>query len=103
MPAKQNPGGRPRKYANDAEKQRAYRERWETLSIRTETETKKTLERLAEFSDESLSEVVNSLIKFALLNRNWFTVGLFGKRLPRATDRDYKPTKRDDERGDDEQ
>jgi len=76
--------GRPRKYANDAEKQKAFRERYATINVRTEKDTKDTIARLAEFTDTSEAEVVNSLIKFALLNRNWFTVGLFGKRLPHA-------------------
>jgi hypothetical protein len=76
--------GRPRKYANNAEKQKAFRERYATINVRTERDTKDTIERLAEFTDTSEAEVVNSLIKFALLNRNWFTVGLFGKRLPHA-------------------
>jgi hypothetical protein len=31
----------------------------------------------------SKAEVLNSLVKFALLNRNWLTLGLFGKMLPR--------------------
>ncbi len=75
--------GRPRKYANDAEKMRAYREAWAVRSYRLEKETDATIKRLAEFTDASESEVVDSLIKFALLNRNWFTLGLFGKRLPR--------------------
>ncbi len=82
--------GRPRKYANDAEKQRAFRERYATINVRTEKDTKDTIARLAEFTDTSEAEVVNSLIKFALLNRNWFTVGLFGKRLPHANPLDLE-------------
>jgi hypothetical protein len=75
---------RPRKYASDAERQKAYRERWAIAQFRLEKETAETIKRLAEFTDASESEVADSLIKFALLNRNWFTLGLFGKRLPRA-------------------
>jgi len=73
---------RPRKYANDAEKMRAYRDAWAVRTYRLEKTTDETIKKLAEFSDASESEVVDSLIKFALLNRNWFTLGLFGKRLP---------------------
>ncbi len=76
--------GRPRKYASDAEKLAAYRDRWAVKSFRFEKETANTIERLAQELDTSESEVINSLVKFALLNRNWFTLGLFGKRLPRA-------------------
>lgn len=75
---------RPRKYASEADRQRAFRERYPTISVRTERDTKDTIMRLAEFTDTSEAEVVNSLLKFALLNRSWFTLGLFGKRLPHA-------------------
>lgn len=74
--------GRPRKYASDAERARAHRERWRVKSFRTEEQTARTIEKLAEAWDVSEVEVINSLVKFALLNRNWFTLGLFGKRLP---------------------
>lgn len=56
------------------------------IEIRLVKETADTLDRLASDLDTSRNEVVNSLINFALLNRNWFTLGLFGKRLPRAED-----------------
>ena len=74
--------GRPRKYASDAERAAAHRERWAIKSFRTEKETADTIAKLAAHVDEPESEVINSLIKFALLNRNWFTLGLFGKRMP---------------------
>lgn len=76
--------GRPRKYANDAEKQAAYRNRWRVKEFRFEDQTANTIETLAREFDVSESEVANSLIKFALTNRNWHTLGLWGKRLPRA-------------------
>lgn len=75
---------RPRKYATDADKAKAFRERYRVMSIRFEPETAETIDKLGEAFEGSQSEVVNSLVKFALLNRNWFTMGLFGKRLPRA-------------------
>lgn len=76
--------GRPRKYANDAEKQAAFRERYATLSVRVEPVTKASIERLAKEQGWPVSEYVNSMLKFALLNRNWQTLGFFGKPLPRA-------------------
>lgn len=75
---------RPRKYEDDAAKMRAYRERYAVKSFRFEKDTAETIARLASELDTSESEVINSLVKFALLNRNWFVLGLFGKRLPRA-------------------
>lgn len=74
--------GRPRKYASAAEKQAAYRNRYTIVEARLVPETAETLDRIAEALDVPRTEVVNSMINFALLNRNWFTLGLFGKRLP---------------------
>lgn len=73
--------GRPRKHADDAAKMAAFRARWRVLSIRLQKDTADTIDRLCEFTDESQSEVVSSLIKFALNNRPWFTVGLYGRRM----------------------
>lgn len=74
--------GRPRKYSNDAERQRAYRSRYVLVEARVIPETAATLDKLAKVLDVPRTEVLNSLINYALLNRNWFTLGLFGKRLP---------------------
>lgn len=81
LPRIDNPGGRPRKYASDAERSAAFRERWARKTFRMDPETARTIERLSEFADESESTVLHSLVTFALLNRSWFTLGLFGKRL----------------------
>lgn len=94
---KPNPGGRPRKYASDAEKQAAYRARYAVVSLRLEQETADTLKRIAEYLDVPVTEVGASLIKFALLNRNWMQLGLFGKRLPTAHSRDFQKAINNDE------
>lgn len=78
--------GRPRKYASAAEKQAAYRQRWVVRSLRLEAETDETIKRIADEFDASPNEVINSLIKFALTNRNWHTQGLWGKRLTTVAD-----------------
>ena len=39
---------------------------------------------LAEYTDTSEAEVVNSAIKYFLLTWEWKTKGLYGKRLPKA-------------------
>lgn len=77
-----NPGGRPRKYASAAEREAAFRQRWARKTFTMDPEVAKTIERLSVAADESESTVLHSLVTFALLNRNWFTLGLFGKRLP---------------------
>lgn len=74
--------GRPRKYASAAERQRAYRQRYVIVEARVIPETAATLDKLSELLDVPRTEVLNSMINFALLNRNWHTLGLFGKRLP---------------------
>lgn len=76
--------GRPRKYANDAEKQAAFRARYPSISVRVEPHIKESIERLAESQGWPVSEYVNSMLKFALLNRNWSTLGFFGKQMPKA-------------------
>ncbi len=83
MPTKRhdNPAGRPRKYASDAERQAAYRGRWAVRTFRMQPETAVTVARLAEAADVSESTMLHSLITFALLNRNWETLGPFGKLL----------------------
>lgn len=75
---------RPRKYATDAERQAAFRKRYTTVTVRVQDDTAQTIAELAKTLDVPQTEVINSMIIFALLNRNWHTLGLFGKRLPRA-------------------
>lgn len=74
--------GRPRLYKNDAERQAAHRERNTVVDARFSAATLATLDELAKQFDVPRTEVINSLVTFALLNRNWHTLGLFGKRLP---------------------
>lgn len=75
---------RPTKYASAAERQAAYRDRYAVMEFRVVKETGETLDKLAAHLYVSRNELVNSLINFALLNRNWAQLGLFGKRLPYA-------------------
>lgn len=76
--------GRPRKWASPAERQAAYRTRHYVSEFRVAPHTGATIEALAQALDATRVEVVNSLINYALLNRDWFKLGLFGKRLVRA-------------------
>jgi hypothetical protein len=77
--------GRPRLYATPAERQKAYRSRGVVKSFRTEAQTAQTIEKLAETFDVSENEVLNSLVKFALLNRAWFTLGIIHYRTKEET------------------
>ena len=75
---------RPRKFATAAERQAAYRDRYATPTIRVIKETDETVRDIARGLGVPATEVYNSLINFALLNRNWRQLGLYGKMLPRA-------------------
>lgn len=77
--------GRPKLHETNAERQAAYRARNATTDIRLLPETMVTLDKIAELLDTSRVEVINSMLNFALLNRNWSVEGLFGKRLVRHT------------------
>lgn len=76
--------GRPKLYENAAERQKAHRARNAVADIRLVPSTLATVDLIAAELDCSRAEVLNSMVNFALLNRNWRVVGLFGKRLPRA-------------------
>jgi hypothetical protein len=77
---KRNP--RPRKYASDAERQAAYRSRYPMLEFRAEPNTTETLTRIAETLDINRSELLLSMVKFALANHDWARFGLTHKTLP---------------------
>lgn len=77
--AKNNP--RPRKYANDAERQEAYRNRYAVFSIRVAPKTAETLEKISAETRITRAEIVNQMILFALVNRDWRMEGQFSKAL----------------------
>lgn len=54
------------------------------VSVRMLPKTVETLDKIAEETDSNRNEVINSVLMFGLLNRNWLTLGLFGKPMPRA-------------------
>ena len=93
-----NPGGRPRKYASDAERQKAYRERWAGINVRAEARTKETLALIAKTCDASEADIVSAALKFYALNFAGWQDGLvFGKRLPTMQDPRYKAQRERDE------
>ena len=87
--------GRPRKYATDAERQKAFRERRDratqsgalvamrVMPIRVTEKDHETLVKLAEEFDISINELMFDLVGWALANRNWGAFTRF-RRLPRA-------------------
>lgn len=92
--------GRPRKYATAAERQKAYRERKDRLTISGQEvpmrtiqilitdKDYETLKRLAEVrGGMSVNELMFDLVGWGLANRNWETAPSF-RRLPRAPNPD---------------
>lgn len=76
-----NSNPRPRKYADDAARQEAYRKRYAVLSIRVSFDTAATLERISKETGVPRAELVNQMILFALSNRNWYTDPRFVRPL----------------------
>jgi predicted transcriptional regulator len=68
--------GRPAKYANAAERQRAYRAANAVKTVRLTGKVPGSVAELAEYFDMSQSEVLNQLLKFALTNRDWKSQGM---------------------------
>jgi hypothetical protein len=72
--------GRPRKHSSDADRVAAYRSRNVRLDVTVPPALANTLAEISSDLDCSRNVLLNSLVRFALLNRNWRVVGLFGKR-----------------------
>ena len=93
---KRNP--RPRKYASDADRQAAYRSRNAIVEFRAEPQTAEKLNQIAETIDVSRSDLVLSMVKFALTNHDWARFGLTHKTIPlykgnpMKKDLPFKPT-----------
>jgi hypothetical protein len=87
---------RPRKYASAAEKQAAFRARFPTLCVRVEPKTADTVQAVADASGRTQQETLLSMLKYAMTNRNWLTLGLTEhKQLPRIEEpRKANPMKR---------
>jgi hypothetical protein len=89
---KRNP--RPRKYASDAERQAAYRSRAAEVCVRLEPKTMATLDSIADEIGFSRNELMQSMVKFGLTNRDWRNEGLTAhKRLPRYQENPGMATK----------
>jgi hypothetical protein len=74
----ENPAGRPRKYASDAERQAAHRAKWAVRTFSMVPDKARTIAELSTTLDVSESAVVHALCSFALANRNWALTGLTG-------------------------
>lgn len=72
--------GRPRVHSTNSKKTIAYRTRNVRMDVTVPPALAQTLAEISFDLDCSKNELLNSLVRFALLNRNWRVLGLFGKR-----------------------
>jgi hypothetical protein len=72
--------GRPSLHSDEAARVRAHRAKLARLDITIKPEIADTLTLISSDLDCSRNELVNSLIRFALTNRNWKQVGLYGTK-----------------------
>jgi len=77
---KRNP--RPRKYASQAERQAAYRARNVMLEFRAEPKTADNITKISDTLGYPRSDVLLSMVKFALTNHDWARFGLTHKTIP---------------------
>lgn len=68
---------RKRKYETDADRVAAFRAKGRRLDIAVTDELDATINKIADYFEVSRSEVVNSLIRFALTNHDVFKSGLY--------------------------
>lgn len=69
--------GRPKLYADAAERQAAFRAKSHRLDLTVSTEIGKTLEDLSKELDMPKNSLVNAMIRFALTNHNWKKSGVW--------------------------
>lgn len=72
--------GRPRVHSTNSKKTIAYRTRNVRIDVTVPPPLANTLTEISSDLDCSRNVLLNSLVRFALLNRNWRVLGLFGKR-----------------------
>lgn len=72
--------GRRAVHPSAAARVRAHRAKLSRLDIAIKPEIADTIAQISEMLDCSRNELLNSLIRFALTNRNWKQVGLYGAK-----------------------
>lgn len=74
------PLGRRAVHADGNARVRAHRAKLARLDVSIKPEIADTIGEIAAALDCSRNEVMNSLVRFALTNRNWKQVGLYGSK-----------------------
>ena len=73
--------GRPRVHADPAAKVRAHRAKLARIDVSIKPELADTLRDISARLDCSMNELLGSMIRFGLTNRNWKQVGLYGSAV----------------------
>lgn len=79
-PGNETRKGRPAKHASAAARKAAYRADKARIDFTDKPAIAATLSEIAAELDCSKNELMQSLVRFALTNRNWKQVGLYGSR-----------------------
>jgi hypothetical protein len=72
--------GRPALHSSSAARKQAFRAKSHRVDLTVKPETGATLVDIAASLDCSQNELVANLIRFALTNRNWKSMGLMGAK-----------------------
>lgn len=70
--------GRPKLHANAAARVRAHRKQYSRLVVPLNADTLDAISSIASYLDHPVAAVARSMLKFALANRAWKQVGLYG-------------------------
>jgi hypothetical protein len=73
--------GRPATHASAAARKAAYRANKARIDFTDKPAIAATIDEIAAALDCSKNELMQSLVRFALANRNWTQTGLFGSRM----------------------
>lgn len=71
---------RPKKYADQSERNAAFRESVKRLDVAVSPDLYDTIQSVADYFQVSKNEVINSLIRSALTARDVYQVGLYNYR-----------------------
>jgi predicted ATPase len=66
--------------SGNAQRVARYREKHARLDLSISADIAQTVAEISEALDCSKNELLNSMVRFALTNRNWRLVGLYGRR-----------------------
>jgi len=91
--------GRPAKHTDAAARQKAWRAANKVKTVRLDGKLAPTIAKLAEQFETTETHVINNMLRFALVNKNWTQTGIGGWDISDArlkTGKRAAPAERDD-------